>query len=83
MVEACRPKWNLEDFASRHSEHWALDAVSDHDLDETAHYCRYAFAAYGYLLYIWSQPQYKCGPVVSSSHCYCEIKKSRIPLRNM
>ena len=62
LVEACRPKWDLEEFASRHSEHWALDAVSDHDLDETAHYCRYAFAAYGYLLYIWSQPQYKCGP---------------------
>ena len=43
----------------KHARHWDLDPVSDHDLDEAAHYCRYAFAAYGYLLYIWSQPQYK------------------------
>jgi hypothetical protein len=44
-----------------------MDKVSDHDVDEAAHYCRYAFAAYGYLLYIWAQPQYKYPPPPQSS----------------
>ena len=39
--------------------------VSDEDVEEAAHYVRYAFAAYGFLLYIWSQPQYRFDFVVS------------------
>jgi len=38
------------------------DAVSDADLDEAAHFAKFAFAAYGYMLYVWSKPQWKCGP---------------------
>lgn len=38
----------------------ALEQVSDVDIQEAAHYSKYAFAAYGYMLYIWSKPQYKC-----------------------
>lgn len=37
-----------------------LEGVSDGDLAEAAHYSKFAFAAYGYMLYIWSKPQYKC-----------------------
>ena len=55
----CREDMDVEDVSERHAQRWAFEAVSDHDLDEAAHYCRYAFAAYGYLLYIWAQPQYK------------------------
>ena len=40
----------------------AMEAVLPDDLAEAAHYSTYAFAAYGYMLYIWSKPQYKCGP---------------------
>lgn len=36
-----------------------VEHVSDEDLQEAAHYAKYAFAAYGYMLYIWSKPQYK------------------------
>ena len=36
-----------------------VEHVSDDDLQEAAHYAKYAFAAYGYMLYIWSKPQYK------------------------
>lgn len=35
------------------------DVVSDEDIEEAAYYSKYAFAAYGYMLYIWSKPQYK------------------------
>lgn len=38
------------------------DAVSDEDLEEAAHFAKYAFAAYGYMLYVWSRPQLKCAP---------------------
>lgn len=55
-----RAESGLEETPQRHAQRWELLAVGDHDLDEAAHYSRYAFAAYGYLLYIWSQPQYKC-----------------------
>lgn len=54
-----REDWDLEETGKRHADHWELQPVSSDDVDEAAHYCRYAFAAYGYLLYIWSQPQYK------------------------
>lgn len=37
----------------------AVEHVSDDDLREAAYYAKYAFAAYGYMLYIWSKPQYK------------------------
>ena len=33
--------------------------VGSHDLKTAAHFCNYAFAAYGYMLYIWSQPSSK------------------------
>lgn len=59
----------MENISERHAQRWAFDAVSDHDLDEAAHYCRYAFAAYGYLLYIWAQPQYKSASLHCSSSC--------------
>ena len=36
-----------------------VEHVSDEDLREAAYYAKYAFAAYGYMLYIWSKPQYK------------------------
>ena len=39
-----------------------LEQVSDPDIQEAAHYSKYAFAAYGYMLFIWSKPQYKCVP---------------------
>lgn len=38
----------------------AREAVSDEDLDEAAHFSKYAFAAYGYMLYVWSKPLQKC-----------------------
>ena len=31
--------------------------VSDHDLAEAAHFSHYAFAAYGYMLYVFSKPE--------------------------
>lgn len=58
-MKCCRDELDVEDVCERHARRWHLDVVSDHDVDEAAHYCRYAFAAYGYLLYIWAQPQYK------------------------
>lgn len=36
-----------------------FDSVSDKDLKSAAHFCNFAFAAYGYMLYIWSQPSSK------------------------
>ena len=53
---------DVEEVEEKHAQHWSFDPVSDNDVDEAAHYCRYAFAAYGYLLYIWTQPQYKWDP---------------------
>ena len=40
----------------------AREPVSDADLDEAAHFSKFAFAAYGYMLYVWSKPQWKCAP---------------------
>ena len=37
----------------------AVDHVSDKDMVEAAYFAKYAFAAYGYMLYIWSKPQLK------------------------
>ena len=37
----------------------AVDHVSDKDVVEAAYFAKYAFAAYGYMLYIWSKPQLK------------------------
>ncbi|CAL8465267.1 g4802 [Coccomyxa elongata] len=37
----------------------ARDAVSDADIEEAAYFSKYAFAAYGYMLYIWSKPQFR------------------------
>lgn len=36
-----------------------LTPVDDDDVYLAAHFCNYAFAAYGYMLYIWSTPN-KC-----------------------
>jgi hypothetical protein len=33
-----------------------LEPVSDKDLVDAAHYINYAFAAYGYMLFVWAQP---------------------------
>lgn len=63
----CREEMDVENVSERHAHHWELNAVSDHDVNEAAHYCRYAFAAYGYLLYIWAQPQYKYAAFPESS----------------
>ena len=39
------------------------EAVADDDVLEAGYYVKYAFAAYGYLLYVVSQPIYMC------AHC--------------
>ena len=51
----------------------AREAVSDADLDEAAHFSKYAFAAYGYMLYVWSKPLQKCacGRVRCSRRMLC------------
>ncbi len=46
----------------------ARDAVSDADIEEAAYFSKYAFAAYGYMLYIWSKPQFRWAPQQSISH---------------
>ena len=45
----------------------AREPVSDADLDEAAHFSKFAFAAYGYMLYVWSKPQWKCAPLQRGS----------------
>lgn len=40
----------------------ARDSVSDGDIEEAAYFSKYAFAAYGYMLYIWSKPQFRWAP---------------------
>jgi len=57
---ACRPDLSPE--AAVRLQSGVRDAVSDADLDEAAHFAKFAFAAYGYMLYVWSKPQWKCGP---------------------
>lgn len=36
------------------------EKVSDADVAEAAHFVKYSFAAYGYLLYLFSKPIYSC-----------------------
>lgn len=36
------------------------EAVADDDVTDAAHYAKYSFAAYGYLLYMLSSPIYMC-----------------------
>ena len=47
----------------------AREAVSDEDLDEAAHFSKYAFAAYGYMLYVWSKPLQKCAAPATLAAC--------------
>lgn len=54
---ACRPDLTPKEAASMQCS--SRDVVSDEDIEEAAYYSKYAFAAYGYMLYIWSKPQYK------------------------
>lgn len=54
-VCACRPDWTPQEAAQIQGPQY--EEVDDHDLGEAAHFCRFAFAAYGYMLYIWSRPQ--------------------------
>ena len=49
----------------------AREAVSDEDLDEAAHFSKYAFAAYGYMLYVWSKPLQKCAR--ARTRCTCRM----------
>lgn len=60
----CRPGLSPREAAALQC--CALEAVSDADVAEAAHYSKYAFAAYGYMLYIWSKPQYKCARAYGS-----------------
>lgn len=55
---ACRPDLTAKQAAGMQCS--ARDAVSDEDIEEAAYFSKYAFAAYGYMLYIWSKPQFKC-----------------------
>ena len=36
------------------------ERVSNVDVAEAAHFANYSFAAYGYLLYVFSKPIYSC-----------------------
>lgn len=38
------------------------DTVSNRDLGDAAHYVKFAFGAYGYMLYLWSKPQHRFDP---------------------
>ncbi|KAK9847646.1 hypothetical protein WJX84_000251 [Apatococcus fuscideae] len=47
-----------------------LEAVSCKDLETAAHFMKYAFAAYGYMLYIWSEPRYRgCCKLLMGRRC--------------
>ncbi|KAL3156144.1 hypothetical protein ABBQ32_012435 [Trebouxia sp. C0010 RCD-2024] len=65
-----RPDWTPQEAAVRQGP--SYEEVNPTDLGEAAHFCRFAFAAYGYMLYIWSRPQMVgwcqlcCG-----RHCSC------------
>ncbi len=50
-----RPDWTPQEAAQMQGPQY--EEVDPHDLGEAAHFCRFAFAAYGYMLYIWSRPQ--------------------------
>ena len=54
-VFTCRPDWTPQEAAVRQGPDY--EEVDPKDLGEAAHFCRFAFAAYGYMLYIWSRPQ--------------------------
>ena len=56
----CRPCMDADEAAVKQLP--VFESVSDKDLRTAAHFCNYAFAAYGYMLYIWSQPSSKCAP---------------------
>lgn len=38
------------------------EKVGNEDVAEAAHYVKYSFAAYGYLLFVFSRPIYSCVP---------------------
>ncbi|KAL0029095.1 hypothetical protein WJX77_006448 [Trebouxia sp. C0004] len=65
-----KPDWTPQEAAQMQGSQY--EEVDPHDLGEAAHFCRFAFAAYGYMLYIWSRPQMVgwcqlcCG-----RHCSC------------
>ena len=44
------------------------EAVADDDVADAAHYAKYSFAAYGYLLYMLSSPLYMCALPCSPAH---------------
>jgi len=54
-LQLFRPDWTPQEAAQRQGPDY--EEVDPHDLGEAAHFCRFAFAAYGYMLYIWSRPQ--------------------------
>eukprot|EP00884_Botryococcus_braunii_P013119 jgi/Botrbrau1/21808/Bobra.0190s0028.1 len=46
------------------------DTVSDRDLSDAAHFVKYAFGAYGYMLYLWSKPQHRgCCELMCGRSC--------------
>ena len=57
LVHCCRRDLTPQQAASLQCA--AVDHVSDKDVQEAAYFAKYAFAAYGYMLYIWSKPQLK------------------------
>ena len=51
---SCSPGMDPHEAAEAQGRHHK--AVSTADLLEAAHYVNFAFASYGYMLYIWSKP---------------------------
>lgn len=77
IVSACRPERsvvsNLVTFSGDREK------VSDEDVAEAAHYVKYSFAAYGYLLYVFSKPIYSCAlppPAVDCDGVRCSAASS-------
>lgn len=54
---ACRSEWTPRRAARLQAP--GLEGVSSKDINTAAHFMKYAFAAYGYMLYIWSEPRYR------------------------
>ena len=61
-----RPEWSPKQAAQQQGPHY--EQVDPKDLGEASHYCRFAFAAYGYMLFIWNRPKVRLA-FLSASIC--------------
>ncbi|KAK9805494.1 hypothetical protein WJX72_001323 [[Myrmecia] bisecta] len=57
LAAELRPDWDPQEAVHRQGSHY--EAVLSDDVYIAAHFSKFAFAAYGYMLYIWSQPRAK------------------------